>query len=70
MQHDEADEKRNKIQTSYTLEGTILENAKKIKCLGVTISNDLKWNTHIRNVCTKSDRTLGFLRRTFLAPKM
>ena len=34
-----------------------------IKYLGVTITNDLKWNTHISNVCTKANRTLGFLRR-------
>ena len=27
-----------------------------IKCLGV------KWNTHVSNVCTKANRTLGFLR--------
>ena len=31
-----------------------------IKYLGVTISKDLKWNTHVSNVCTK---TLRFLRR-------
>ena len=34
-----------------------------IKYLGVTISKDLKWNTHVSNVCTKANRTLGFLRR-------
>ena len=38
-----------KIQANYTLEGT----------------NDLKWNTHVSNVCTKANRTLGFLRRNF-----
>ena len=29
------------------------------------ITNDLKWNTHISNICTKlkANRTLGFLRR-------
>ena len=53
----------SKIQASYTLEGTVLENVKSIKYLGVTITNDLKWNTHISNVCTKANRTLGFLRR-------
>ena len=40
-----------------------LENVESIKYLGVTITNDLKWNTHISNVCTKANRTLGFLRR-------
>ena len=53
----------SKIQANYTLEGTILENVESIKYLGVTITNDLKWNTHISNVCTKANRTLGYLRR-------
>ena len=34
-----------------------------VKCLGVTISKILKWNTHVSTVCTKANRTLGFLRR-------
>ena len=55
--------KRNKIQASYTLEGTVLENVEIIKYLGVTITSELKWNSHIRNVCTKANRTIGFLRR-------
>ena len=53
----------SKIQANYTLEGTLLENVESINYLGVTITNDLKWNTHISNVCTKANRTLGFLRR-------
>ena len=32
----------NKIQASYTLEGTVLENIENIKYLGVTITSDLK----------------------------
>ena len=52
-----------KIHASYTLEGTDLENVESIKYLGVTIINDLRWNTHVSNVCTKANRTLGFLRR-------
>ena len=36
----------------------------------VTISNDLKWNMHISNICTKANRTLFFLRRTlFFCPQ-
>ena len=31
--------------------------------LGVTISKDLKWNTHVSNVYTKTNRCLDFLRR-------
>ena len=53
----------SKIQASYTLEGTLLENVESIKYLGVTITNDLKWNTHISNVCTKANKTLGILRK-------
>ena len=57
----------NKIQASYTLEGAVLENVDSIKYLGVTITNDLRWNTHISNICTKANRTLGFLRRTLFS---
>ena len=56
-----------KIHTSYTLEGTFLENVESIKYLGVTITNNLRWNTYISNVCTKVNWTLGFLRRNLYA---
>ena len=52
-----------KIHASYTLDGTDLENVESIKYLGVTITSDLRWNTRVSNVCTKANRTLGFLRR-------
>ena len=51
-----------KIHASYTLEGTDLGNVESIKCLGVTITIDSRWNTHVSNVCTKANRILGFLR--------
>ena len=56
-----------KINASYNLEGTILDNVENIKYLGVTITNDLKWNTHASNICTKAHRTLGYLRRNLSA---
>ena len=31
------------------------------------ITNDLQWNTHVSNICTKANRTLGFLRRNLYA---
>ena len=49
------------------LEGTVLENVDSIKYLGVTITSDLKWNSHIRNVCSKANRILGFLRRNLFS---
>ena len=56
-----------KINASYNSEGTVLDNVENIKYLGVTITNDLKWNTHVSNICTKANRTLGFLRRNLSA---
>ena len=50
-----------KINASYNLEETVLDDV-EIKYLGVTITNDLKWNTHVSNIYTKAHRTLGFLR--------
>ena len=30
--------------------------------LTISLNSDLKWNSHIRNVCSKANRTLGFMR--------
>ena len=57
-----------KINAVYSLEGTVLENVDNIKYLGVTISKDFKWNTHVSNVCTKANRTLGFLTKSIGMP--
>ena len=51
----------NEIQASYTLEGTVLENVDNIKYIGVTITNDLKWNTHISNICWSMEARFGTL---------
>ena len=68
MQHNvDYKETDKKINASYSSEGSVLENVKKIKYLGVPITNALKWNTHVSNICTKADRTLGFLRRNLAA---
>ena len=56
-----------KINVSYNLDGTVLHNVENIKYLGITITNDLKWNTDVSNICTKANRTLGFLRRNLSA---
>ena len=45
----------------------VLDNERNMKYLGVTITNDLKWNMHVSNICTKANRTLGFLRHNLSA---
>ena len=57
----------HKIQAFNTLEGTVLENVESVKYIGVSITNDLKWNTHIINICTKANRTLRFLRKNLFS---
>ena len=47
----------------YQLCGQILEEVDECKYLGVTIRNDLKWESQVNSVCNKGNRTLGFLRR-------
>ena len=42
-----------KINASYNLEGTVLDNVENIKYLGVTITNDLK-GTHMSVISTQS----------------
>ena len=48
----------NKIQASYTLECTVIENVESIRYLGVTITSDTS---------SKANRTLGFLRRNLFS---
>ena len=62
--------RHNKIRALYTLEGTVIQNVESIKYLSVTDASDLKWNSHIRNVCSKANKTLGYLRRNcFFSPQ-
>ena len=53
-------QKRTKF---YQLNNHILQEVQNNPYLGLEISNDLKWNIHINNVCKKANATLGFLRR-------
>ena len=54
---------KNTIPTRYYLHNIELEATSSAKYLGVTISNDLTWNTHINNITKSANQTLGFLRR-------
>jgi len=47
----------------YSLNNHILDHVESCKYLGVNISQDLKWETHISETTSKAKQTLGFLRR-------
>ncbi len=49
------------IHYTYTLHDTQLESVQSHKYLGVHLSTNLKFNTHIDFICSKANRTLGFL---------
>ena len=54
---------RQKSSRFYQLDGEILQEVNSSPYLGITISNDLQWKTHITNIVKKANSTLGFLRR-------
>ena len=54
---------KNPIPRQYTLHNCILEYVSSVKYLGVDISSDLSWDTHINRISKKGNNTLGFLRR-------
>ena len=54
---------KNKAPYFYKLKDHILETVTSIPYLGVTISDDLKWNQHVGSITKKASSTLGFMRR-------
>ena len=54
---------RNSSSFFYQLDNTILQQVDSCPYLGVTISSDMSWSTHITKVSKKANSTLGFLRR-------
>ena len=43
--------------------GHVLQTTQKAKYLGLTVTPNLSWNTHIDNITCKANKTLGFVRR-------
>jgi hypothetical protein len=43
--------------------GNIIKTEDEVKLLGVTIDYELKFNSHITNICRKASRQLNVLKR-------
>ena len=54
---------RKKSSYFYQLNSTILKEVNTNPYLGLNISSDLKWSSHINGICKKASSTLGFVRR-------
>ena len=52
--------------SGYFMHNQKLESVDAAKYLGVSISKDLSWNTHISNITTSANRTLSFVKRNVL----
>ncbi len=54
---------KKQIVHDYTIGGTLLEPTHSTTYLGVELSSDLKWNSHVDKVAAKGNQMLGVLRR-------
>ena len=54
---------RKPVMSRYFMHNRELESVDTAKYLGVNISKDLSWNTHINNITASANRTLGFVKR-------
>ena len=48
---------------NYTLKGHALESVNTAKYLGITLSSNMSWDTHINNITAKANKILSFLHR-------
>ena len=54
--------KRNIFDSVYKIDNVALEKVESLSLLGVTISKDLKWNSHVKDIVSRSNKLLGFIR--------
>ena len=50
--------------TQYTISDTPVLQSSSHKDLGITTTNDLKWNKQVQEISTKANKMLGFIKRT------
>ena len=54
---------RTPLQTQYILHGQVLEAVSSARYLGVDISSNIKWNTHVDRIAANASQSLGFIKR-------
>ena len=55
--------RQKKIIFGYELDGVLLKDTDSTSYLGVELSADMKWNSHVKKVTAKRNTMLGILRR-------
>ena len=53
---------RNSLQTQYILHEQVLEAVSSARYLGMDISSNLSWNTHVDRITANANRFLGFIK--------
>ena len=56
---------KNNPNHEYKINEYILEKTQSEKDLGITITNDLNWKSHINNAINKANRQLGLIKHSF-----
>ena len=55
--------KRKSLHHDYTIHGHILQHVDSTKYLGLSISKNRSWNTHVDAITKNANNTLAFLRK-------
>ena len=62
--------KRNIIQSTYTIHNHNLQTTNTAKYLGIHIHSTLNWNTHINKTAQRANTTSAFLHRYIRTPSL
>ena len=54
---------RNPIKSTYTMHNKTLETVSSARYLGVDMSTDLSFNTHMNRITSNANKSLGFIKR-------
>jgi Reverse transcriptase (RNA-dependent DNA polymerase) len=55
---------QSKFDSEYSINNVVIPKESQIKCLGVNISDDMKWSIHTDYITAKAFRILNMIRRT------